>query len=33
MNKIGIFCSASQTIDDIYFQKTEELGKWMGEQG
>lgn len=33
MNKIGIFCSASQTIDDVYFQKTEELGKWMGEQG
>ena len=33
MNIIGIFCSASQTIDDIYFQKTEELGKWMGEQG
>ncbi len=33
MNKIGIFCSASQTIDDVYFQKTKELGKWIGEQG
>lgn len=33
MNKIGIFCSASQTIDNIYFEKTMELGKWMGEQG
>ncbi|WP_321519653.1 TIGR00730 family Rossman fold protein [uncultured Bacteroides sp.] len=33
MDKIGIFCSASQTIDDVYFQKTKELGKWMGEQG
>ncbi|WP_321439156.1 TIGR00730 family Rossman fold protein [uncultured Bacteroides sp.] len=33
MDKIGIFCSASQSIDDVYFQKTKELGKWMGEQG
>ncbi len=33
MDRIGIFCSASQTIDDVYFQKTKELGKWMGEQG
>lgn len=33
MNRIGIFCSASQTIDNLYFQKTEELGIWMGKQG
>ncbi len=33
MDRIGIFCSASQTIDDVYFQKTKELGIWMGEQG
>ena len=31
MEKIGIFCSASDVIDPIYFEKTRELGKWMGQ--
>ena len=31
MEKIGIFCSASEVIDPIYFEKTRELGKWMGQ--
>ena len=33
MEKIGIFCSASNTIDILYFEKAKELGKWMGNQG
>lgn len=32
MEKIGVFCSASDSIDEIYFLKANELGKWMGEQ-
>ena len=31
MEKIGIFCSASEVIDPIYFEKTRELGEWMGQ--
>ena len=31
MEKIGIFCSASEVIDPIYFEKTRELAKWMGQ--
>ena len=31
MEKIGIFCSASEVIDPIYFEKTRELGVWMGQ--
>ena len=31
MNKIAIFCSASNHIDPIYAQKATELGHWMGE--
>ena len=30
MERIGIFCSASEVIDPIYFDKASELGKWMG---
>ncbi len=33
MEKIGVFCSASDKIDDIYFEKARELGAWMGRQG
>lgn len=33
MEKIGIFCSASDSIDRIYFEKTAELGEWMGKEG
>lgn len=31
MDKIGIFCSASDRIEPIYFEKARELGTWMGE--
>ena len=31
MDKIGIFCSASDCIDPIYFEKARELGIWLGE--
>lgn len=31
--KIGVFCSANNNIADLYFEKTEELGKWIGENG
>ncbi len=33
MEKIGVFCSASDKIDEIYFKKACELGAWMGCQG
>ncbi len=31
MNKIGIFCSASDRIAPIYKEKAEELGVWLGK--
>ena len=31
MERIGIFCSASEVIDPIYFEKARELGEWMGK--
>lgn len=31
--KIGIFCSANGNIDTFFFQKTEELGRWMAQNG
>ena len=31
MKKIGIFCSASENIDKMYFDCTNELGTWMGQ--
>ncbi|MBQ7350079.1 MAG: TIGR00730 family Rossman fold protein [Bacteroides sp.] len=31
MKKIGIFCSAADTIQPIYFEKAEELGVWLGQ--
>lgn len=31
--KIGVFCSANNNIADLYFEKTAELGKWIGENG
>lgn len=31
MNKIGIFCSASDAIDSIFIEKAAELGRWMGK--
>ncbi len=33
MEKIGIFCSASESIDKAYFEKATELGAWMGKEG
>lgn len=31
MERIGIFCSASDEIDAVYFEKASELGEWMGQ--
>lgn len=31
--KIGVFCSANGQIDRDFFLATEELGRWMAEQG
>lgn len=31
MDKIGIFCSASEEISPIFFEKAKELGAWLGE--
>lgn len=33
MNKIAIFCSASDHIDPIYAEKASELGVWIGKTG
>lgn len=31
MERIAVFCSASQNIDKIYVEKAAEFGKWLGE--
>ncbi len=31
--KIGVFCSANQHIDAEYFNRTRELGTWIGREG
>ncbi len=31
MDKIAIFCSASEDIAPVYFEKARELGTWMGQ--
>lgn len=31
--KICIFCSANSNLDPDFFRMTEELGRWMGENG
>ena len=31
MEKIGIFCSASDVIESIYFDKVRALGEWLGQ--
>ena len=33
MDKIGIFCSASDQIDAVYFDAARALGVWMGQHG
>ena len=31
MNKIAVFCSASDYIDSVYTEKAAQFGAWMGE--
>ena len=31
--KIGVFCSASDDLDPIYYEQTEALGQWIGKNG
>lgn len=31
--KIAIYCSANNTLDPDFFRMTEELGRWIGENG
>ena len=31
--KICVFCSANQAIDKMFFRASEELGKWLAENG
>ena len=33
MEKIGIFCSASENIDKVYFESAPQIGEWMGQKG
>jgi len=33
MQKIGIFCSSSNNLDESYYREAERLGRWMGEHG
>lgn len=33
MEKIGIFCSASESIDPMYFESACRIGEWMGQTG
>lgn len=33
MKKIGIFCSASENIDKMYFESARQIGEWMGQAG
>lgn len=32
INRIGVFCAASERIDPVYREKAEELGHWIGSQ-
>ena len=31
--KIAVFCSANSNLDPDFFKMTEELGRWMAENG
>lgn len=31
--KVAIYCSANDNIDPDFFKRTEELGRWLGENG
>ncbi|MCP3895574.1 MULTISPECIES: TIGR00730 family Rossman fold protein [Bacteroides] len=33
MKKVGIFCSASENIDKMYFDQATRIGRWLGETG
>lgn len=33
MKKIGIFCSASENIDKMYFESARQIGEWLGQTG
>ena len=33
MEKIGIFCSASENIDKMYFESARRIGEWMWQTG
>lgn len=33
MEKIGIFCSASENIDKMYFDSARQIGAWLGKNG
>ena len=33
MEKIGIFCSASENIDKMYFESARRIGEWIGQTG
>ncbi len=33
MIKIGVFCAASASIDESYFESASQVGKWIGENG
>lgn len=31
--KVAVFCSANDNIEPLYFEKTRELGQWLGANG
>ena len=31
--KIGIFCSSSNKLDEIYYEEADRLGRWIGSHG
>ena len=33
INKIGIFCSSSNNLDESYYQEADRLGRWIGSHG
>lgn len=33
MKKIGVFCASSDKMDEIYYERASELGRWIGEKG
>lgn len=33
MDKIGVFCAASNKLESQYYELAEELGRWLGQNG